>query len=164
MKPRTLTNSAMMGILLLSSTQADTITTLDHLSVNGVLTKMSDGMITLEARYASDPEKRMIRMIPMSSVESIEFNSTAFNPGAPPKAYGLGPGNSGTPSPGSPKEPIVTDAVELRGAKGERQPCKVISIDENVVHCEAASSAKDKVKPSQFARRIVLRVLVGGGK
>ena len=104
-------------------------------------------------------------MILMSTVASIEFNSTAFNPGAPPKAYGLGPGNSRTPRPAPPKEPIVTDAVELRGANGERQPCKVI--EHRREHRSLRSSIwrdGDKDKPSQFARRIVLRVLVGGGR
>ena len=161
MKLRILTNSVVLGLLMLPSSHGDTVTTLDHLSVNGVLTKMSEGKITLGARYAAGPKTLMI---PMNTVESIEFNSTAFNPGAPPKAYGLGPGNSRTPRPAPPKEPIVTDAVELRGANGERQPCKVISIDENIVHCEPASGATDKNKPGQFARRIVLRILVGGGR
>jgi hypothetical protein len=158
---RMLRNSVGLGLLMFPSSYGDTVTTFDHLSVNGVLTNMSDGTITLEARYASGLK---ILMIPMSTVESIEFNSTAFNPGAPPKPYGLGPGNSSTPQPQPPKQPIVRDAIVLRGANGERQPCKVLSIDENIVHCEAASGETDKGKPSQFARRIVLRILVGGGR
>jgi hypothetical protein len=35
-------------------------------------------------------------------------------------------------------QPRVTDAIELRGGNGEHQPCKVVMIDENLVHCEAA--------------------------
>src|ERR1035438_3575933 len=113
-------NSVVLGLLTLPSSYGDTVTTLDHLSVNGVLTKMSEGTITLEARYAAGPKTLMI---PMSTVETIEFNSTAFNPGPPPKPYGLGPGNSRTPRPVPPKEPIVADAIVVRGARGERQPC-----------------------------------------
>lgn len=154
-------NSVILGLLMLRSSHGDTVTKLDHLSVNGILTKMSEGTITLEARYGSRPKTLIV---PMSAVEIIEFNSTAFNPGAPPKAYGLGPGISHTPPPAPPKEHIVTDAVELRGAKGEREPCKVTSIDESIVHCEASSGTKGKGKPSEYARWIVLRIVVGGGR
>ena len=153
-------NSVVVGLLMLPSSYGDTVTTRDHLSVNGVLTQMSEGTITLAARYATGSKTLMI---PMSQVESIEFNSTAFNPGAPSKAPGLGPGNSRTPRPAPRKEAIVNDAVELRGAKGERQQCKVISIDKDIVQCEA-SGAIDRGKQSQFARRIVVRILVGGGQ
>jgi hypothetical protein len=97
----------------------------------------------------------------MSKVESIDFNSIAFNPGAPPKAYGLGPGEAASTQV-TPKQTLVTDAVELRGGGGERAPCKVVSIDENMVHCEAASGGKDKGKPSQYPRTIVLRIVVRG--
>jgi hypothetical protein len=158
MKTTLLKNTAVLGLLTAASGWADSVTTLDHLSVNGVLTKMSGGTITLEARYAFGPKTLTI---PVSTVEAIEFNSVAFNPGAPPKAYGLGPGVS--PGAPAPKPPVATDAVELRGSNGERQPCKVASIDEGVVHCEAASSGKDKGKPMEYPRRIVLRILVGGG-
>jgi hypothetical protein len=149
------------GLLAATLGYADTITTIDHLSVNGVLRQMTEGTITLEARFGSGPKTLNI---PMAMVESIEFNSVAFNPGAPPKAYGLGPGSSPLPRPAAPKQTVVIDAVELRGSGGERQPCKVVSIDENLVHCEAASSGKDKGKPSEYSRRIVLRILVGGAR
>ena len=145
------------GLLAATLGYADTVTTIDHLSVNGVLKKMTEGTITLEARFGSGPKTLNI---PMAMVESIEFNSVAFNPGAPPQAYGLGPGASPAPRPAAPKQTVVTDAVELRGSGGERQPCKLISIDENLVHCEA----KDKGKPSEYSRRIVLRILVGGAR
>ena len=154
-------NAAALGLLMLASGYADSVTTLDHLSVNGVLTKMAGGTITLEARYAAGPKTLTI---PMSAVETIEFNSVAFNPGAPPKAYGLGPGESPTQRAPAPKPDVAADAVELRGGNGERQPCKVASIDEGVVHCEAAASGKDKGKPVEYPRRTVLRILVGGGR
>ena len=99
----------------------------------------------------------------MAMVESIEFNSVAFNPGAPPQAYGLGPGVSPA-RPAAPKQTVVNDAIELRGSGGERQPCKVINIDENLVRCEVASGGKDKGKPTEYSRRVVLRILVGGSR
>jgi hypothetical protein len=157
-KPR---SAAVVGLLTLASGYADTVTTLDHLSVNGVLSQMSGGTITLEARYSSGPRTRTILM---STVETIEFNSTAFNPPAPSKAPGVGPGVPTAPRPALPKQPVVTDAVELRGGSGERQPCKVVSIDENLVHCEPASSGKDKGKAIEYPRRNVLRILVGGSR
>jgi hypothetical protein len=151
----------VLSLLAASLGYADTVTTIDHLSVNGILTKMTERTITLEARFVSGPKTLNI---PMGAVESIEFNSVAFNPGAPPQAYGLGPGVLPVPSPAAPKQTLVTDAVELRGSGGERQPCKVVLIDENLVHCEAESSGKDIGKPREYSRRIVLRILVGGGR
>jgi hypothetical protein len=161
MKVTVIRNATALGFLMLGCGYADSVTTLDHLSVNGVLTKMAGGTITLEARYAAGPKTLTI---PMSAVETIEFNSVAFNPGAPPKAYGLGPGESPAQRAPAPKPAVVADAVELRGGNGERQPCKVASIDEGVVHCEAAASGKDKGKPVEYPRRTVLRILVGGGR
>lgn len=161
MKLTILNKAVVLSISALVPGYADTVTTLDHLSVNGVLTRMADGMLTLEARYASGLKTLMI---PTSRVEAIEFNSTAFNPGAPPKAYGLGPGVSPGPHSAPPKQAVVTDAIELRGGNGEYQPCKVVSIDENVVHCEAPSGGKEKGRPSEYRRRLVLRVLFGGGR
>jgi hypothetical protein len=152
--------ATILGLLALASGYADTVTTTDHLSVNGVLTKMSEGTITLTARFASGPKTLAI---PISDVESIEFNSVAFNPGAPPKAYGLGPGVS--PSGATPpKQRVVTDGIELRGGRGERQPCKVTSIDDNTVQCEATPGSKDKGRPTDYSRKIVLRILIGGGR
>jgi hypothetical protein len=160
MKLTIVTNAAALSLLTLAAVSADTVTTADHLSVNGVLSRMAQGTITIEARYASGPKTLMI---PMSMVESIEFNSIAFNPGAPPKAYGLGPGGGGGGgSQSASKQAVATDAVELRGSSGERQLCKVASIDEGIVHCEAVAGAKGK--PAEYPRRIVLRILVGGGR
>lgn len=161
MRSRIVGNSTLLlGLLTLTLSYGDTITTLDHLSVNGLLKRMSDGTITLEARYASGSKTLMI---PISRVETIEFNSTGFNPGAPPKVYGLGPGVSSTPRLSPPQQSVVADTIELRGAGGERQPCKVVSIDDNSVHCDVSSTPKDK-KPSEYARRIVLRILVRRGR
>lgn len=155
----TLWHAAVLGLLTLAPGYADSVTTTDHLTVNGVLSKMAQGTITLEARYASGTKTLMI---PMSMVASIEFNATAFNPGAPPKAYGLGPGDSTAERPAPPKQAVAADAIELRGASGERQACKVSSIDEGSVHCEAASVSKGK--RAEYPRRIVLRIVVGGGQ
>lgn len=162
MNGRLLTWVVMLALSVfgLNTVHADTVTGLDHVSVNGSLMKMANGTISLEARFASGTK---ILLIPLSTVESIEFNSIAFNPGAPPKPYGLGPGYSHSPHPEVPRQHIVNDAVELRGAKGERQPCKVVSIDQDVVHCDSSQSPTQIGPQNQFARRLVLRILVGGG-
>lgn len=151
----------VLSVLAGTSGYADTITRIDHSSVNGVLAKLSEGAITLEARYTAGPKTLNILL---SSVESIEFNSVAFNPGPPPTAPGLGPGTSPVPRPASTAQSTFSDAVELRGGNGAHQSCKVVSIDENMVHCEAVSGENPKGKLREYPRRIVLRILVGGGR
>ena len=160
MRSTTIASITVACILSLASAYADTVTTADHLSINGSLADMKNGLIRLDALYSSGPKTLTI---PLKAVETIEFNSIAFNPGAPPKASGLGPGVT-TTSVLAPKQATHADVLELRGGAGERQPCTVVSIDEAVVHCEPAPALKGTKKPIEYSRRIVLRILVGGGR
>jgi hypothetical protein len=140
----------VLGLFTCALAYSDTVTTTDHLSVNGSLTKLSAGTITLEARFASGPKTLTI---PMSKVDSIEFNSVGFNPGAPPKAFGLGPGVESSPRPAA-GPAAEKDVVVLRG--NNRKTCKLVSIDDTAVHCEG--------ERNDYSRKIVLRVSVGAGR
>jgi hypothetical protein len=158
MKLSGIAKSAFIACLTATPCFADSITTIDHLTVNGILTAMSEGKITLEAHYASGTKTLTI---PLNNVETIEFNSVAFNPGPPPKALGLGPGTATATHLASPPQPAASDTLEIRGSNGQRQPCRLISIDADRVYCETPTVGKKKDKPNEFPRRIVLRVLVG---
>jgi len=92
MKPTILRNVAALCLMVLGRGYADTVTVFTktgHASINGHLVKMAEGTITLEAGYASG---MVTRVIPLSTVESIEFNSTTFNSGPPSKGSGSRPG------------------------------------------------------------------------
>jgi len=157
-------HAAVATLVVLTATigYSDTVTTTDHMSVNGILVKLSAGTITLKAQFRSGPTTLLI---PLSAVEIIEFNSVAFNPGPPPRAFGIGPGSSSSPAGVSQKPRTITDGIELRGSNGERQTCKVISIDESVVQCSGTSSASNNSgRPREYRRKIVARILVGDGQ
>jgi hypothetical protein len=134
---------AALGFSLL---HADTITTRDHSGVNGSLIKMAGDEMTIIARYASGEKTLTIKR---TDAEVIEFNGTTFNSGAPPRAFGIGPPLQPASAPASAPEPA--DTIILRGA--QRRACKLIGIDERLVHCVG--------KDGDYPRRIVLRILVG---
>jgi hypothetical protein len=124
---------------------SDTVTTTDHLSLNGSVKKMSDGIITLEARFNSGTRTIAVKI---AAVDTIEFNATTFNPGAPPNVLGIGPpreGNSAAP------ETTAKDTIVLRG--NERRDCQLVSIDADSVYC--------KGEHTPYSRRVVLRIVVG---
>lgn len=127
----------------------DTVTKTDHLSLNGSLTNMTDGVITLEAEFPSDNKTPLVKTLRISihEIESIEFNDTTFNSGAPRKALGL------TPPPAPSKQPAVApDQLFLRGNR--RQECRLIGIDQESVHCAG--------KDGDYLRKITVRIQVGG--
>ncbi|HTP35544.1 MAG TPA: hypothetical protein VMJ75_25375 [Candidatus Acidoferrales bacterium] len=142
--------SALVLLFACASAYSDTVTTTGHLRVNGSLTGLSDGIITLEARFDSGPKTLTI---PLNKVDTIEFNSVGFNPGAPPKAFGIGPGVGPAPRPSS-APAAEKDIVVLRG--NNRKTCKLVGIDDTAVHCEG--------EKNDYSRKIVLRVLVGAGR
>jgi hypothetical protein len=139
----------MRRILLIlcaaAAAHADTITTTDHLSVNGNLKQMSGGVITFDASYGSGTRTLSIQL---SAVDAIGFNSTTFNPGNPPKVLEIGPPKG---SPRSPQEAAAMDTIVLRG--NQRKDCMLLSIDAATVHCAG--------KSGDYDRRTVLRILVG---
>jgi hypothetical protein len=142
--------AALLTLMAAVAAYPDTVTTTDHLSLNGTLTKMSDRTVTLEAKFSAGPKTLQI---PMGMIDSIEFNSIAFNPGAPPKTFGLGPGTGPAPKQ-TPAQAAEKDVVVLRG--NQRKACKLVSVDEAVVRCEG--------KGNEYSRKIVLRVLIGAGR
>jgi hypothetical protein len=147
----TVWRSVFLAVLLSALARPDTVTKIDHSSVNGSLTKMSGDVITWEARYPGGPQTQQIAM---SEVASIEFNDTTFNPGAPPAPLGIAPpkpqkGKSATTTRARPQT-VSPDTLILRG--GMRKSCQVTTIDQQFVHCAG--------KGLDFPRATTLLVLV----
>jgi len=106
---------------------------------------MSNGVLTIKARF---PSKEKEVWIPVKDVQTIEFNLLMSNPGSPPKILGIGPpADQNSPQ----KVPPVGSVIVLRG--GERQPCDLVSIDAERVHCNANDKTHD--------RSAVLRIVLG---
>jgi hypothetical protein len=146
---RSLWRAVLLGLLAGATVWPDTVTTTDQLSVNGSLVRLKDGVIALEARFNSGTRTVQVQI---TAVESIEFNATTFNPGAPPKVLGIGPPRGGaTAHP----EAIAKDIIVLRG--GERDDCKLLSIDADAVYCGGKH-------PKTHRRMTVLRIRVGAAK
>jgi len=132
-----------LALVTCGAARPDTITTKDSLSINGSLTEMSNGVVKIKARF---PSAKKEVWIPVTDIQSIEFNLLTFNPGAPPKIMGFGgPGNQVAPQGAPPARGVIV----LRG--GTRQPCILAGIDEDLVHC----SPKD----AGYARGAVLRIV-----
>jgi hypothetical protein len=138
----------MLILYLTAFAFADTITKTDNLSVNGSLTNMSEGVITLEAEFPSSGKTPLIKTlhIPIRDVESIDFNDTTFNPAAPQKSLGI------TPPPANPKQTpgATVYQVVLRG--GIVKDCKLVGIDQEFVRCAG--------KDTDQMRRITLTIQV----
>jgi hypothetical protein len=129
---------------------SDTITTKDHLSVSGSLVGMAGGVITLNARFSSGTKSLQF---PIDSVQTIDFNSMTYNPGAPPKVLGVGPAQRrGT----VPAEVIPEDMIVLRG--DDRRACKLLSIDADRVYCDPKDN---KSGSGSYGRSVVLRIQLG---
>ena len=136
----------LLFVALTATARADTITAKDHVSMNGTVKELSGGVISFEARFSSG--SKLLR-VELRAVESIEFNATSFNPGAPPRSPGFGPPLDSQAN--NVKDSAVTATIVLRG--GQRRPCELISIDQSQVHCAG--------KDGDYNRAIVLRVLIG---
>jgi hypothetical protein len=131
-----------LSFLGFSPVWADTITTRDHVSVNGSLIKMTDDQLTIMARYRTGNKTLSIKI---TDAEIIEFNNTTFNSGAPPKELGIGPPLDSGPVPAHQR--TASDTIFLRGS---HKACKLIGIDTQFVHCAG--------KDGEYPRRIVLRI------
>jgi hypothetical protein len=138
--------SMALLIIACSVLHADMIRKRDGASVNGKLTKMTNGEIEFVARYDSGEKTFTIKK---ADVEIIEFNGTTSKSGPPPKAIGLGPPLAGhKPPPSSPETP---DTIVL--ARGQqRRSCELNGIDEQWVHC--------KGKDGDYPRNLVLRIVL----
>lgn len=140
-------DTILLAMLTCKSALPDTIVTTENLSVNGSIIGMSNGILTIKARFSSKEQARE-RWIPVRDIQTIEFNSLTFNAGAPPKILGFGPpSDQNAPQ----KEPPAGDVIVLRG--GTRQPCNLVGIDANRVHCN--------VNDTGFGRNAVLRIVLG---
>jgi hypothetical protein len=153
-------SAVVLSIISAAFVRADSVTWIDRKSaktltdrtLNGRI-KIAEGKLTLDARFASGS---VPYEIPMSDVRRVEITNVFFNPGAPPKASALAEGPK-VPSPVTASS-LVTNAVELRGGNGDLQPCRVLTIDETTVRCEAEA----KAKPIEYPRSRVLRIIVRG--
>ena len=126
----------VFALLGCGSARPDTITTKDNLSINGSLLEMSNGLLTIKARFSS--KEKEVR-VPVNDIQSIEFNLLTSNPGAPPKILGIGPPADQNALQG---EPPFGGVIVLRG--GERQPCDLVSIDAERVHCNPNDKTHDR--------------------
>jgi hypothetical protein len=125
---------------------ADTVTTTDNLSVYGTIKNITLATITVEGVFQQETKTYVIAR---EKVTRIDLNSTTYNPGAPPKTLGLGPGD-GKKAPSA--QAFPDDTIVLRGNASE--PCKLVAIDESSVHCEQAV----------YPRSRALYILVGHGQ
>ncbi|MGD0778853.1 MAG: hypothetical protein ABSC05_39255 [Candidatus Solibacter sp.] len=150
-----------IGLLGAALALADSVTWIDRTSngtptdrtLKGVIEEMSEGKLKLEARFTEG--RKMKYEIPIDQVRRIEFNPQFVNPPAPSQVSALG---GGPKAPPPAKRALVAYAVELRGSGGELEPCKVMSIDEKTIRCEA----QGKSNPKEYPRSLVLRILVRG--
>ena len=147
MNKATLGAAVLVGLTVIP-TWADTVTMTDHLSVNGKLTGMSDGVIKMLVQFKTDtglskPESKDIQI---RDVESIEFNNTVVNLGAPPRSFGI------TPPPPSAKQAPTNDELILRG--GQRITCKLVRIDTDKIHCAGERDGHSRA----ITRRIMVSV------
>jgi hypothetical protein len=132
-------------LLVCRSARPDTITITEGSSVNGSILGVANGVVKIQSRF---PSKTKEIWIPLKNIQNIEFNSQTFNPGAPPEIQGFGP--AGTQD-NQPKSNRTGEVIVFRG--GERQPCNLVDIDADAVHC----GPHDTVYP----RNKVLRVVFG---
>ena len=135
----------MMSVLFAArGTFADTLTLNDHRSFNGTVSKLSDGVIVLEARFSTNIRTLSFNL---TDVGTIEFNATIFNFGAPSKVPGLGPSRV---NKAVPEQPLLRDVIVLRS--GQRPECQLTAIDNEIIHCG---------NRTEYPRRLVLRILLG---
>jgi hypothetical protein len=111
---------------------------------------MANGVLTLNARFTTGPKTLEI---PITLIQTIEFNSLIVNPHAPPKILGIGPDKSqGDIS----SQADTSDLIVLRG--DDRRECKLLSIDADRIHCDVKDN---KGSSNSFGRGVVLRIQVG---
>jgi hypothetical protein len=129
-------------LVVCRSARPDTIITTDGSSVNGSILGVANGVVKIQSRF---PSKTKEIWVPLKNVQSIEFNSQTFNPGAPPEIQGFGPGGPQD----SQKSNRTGEVIVLRG--GERQPCNLVDLDADAVHC----GPRDTFYPRSKVLRIV---------
>jgi hypothetical protein len=132
-------------LLVCRSARPDTIITTDGSSVNGSILGVANDVVKIQSRF---PSKTKEIWVPLKDIQSLEFNSQTFNPGAPPKIQGFGPAST---QDSQQKSNRTGEVIVLRG--GERQPCNLVDIDADAVHCGPHDTF--------YPRNKVLRVVFG---
>jgi hypothetical protein len=133
---------AAIGVFAASPGCCDTITTVDNLSVHGIIREVTDTTITLEGTFEAGTKSYTT---PRDRVVRIDLNSTVYNPGAPPRTLGLGPDKGKQATVAA----LPRDTIVLKGSTSK--PCKLLAIDASAVRCEG----------SNYPRFVVLSVLIG---
>lgn len=120
--------------LLLCSlgSQADTITSRDSRMWNGQLQQLQNGVLTLVASF---PRGKVSLQFGPNTLRTIEFNSTAYNPGVAPTLTKVTGG-------------ALSGTIYLRDKSGHK--CDNITINAQTVSCSAGSW------PRANALRIIL--------
>jgi hypothetical protein len=143
--------AGLAALLLAYPAGADTLTMNDHRSINGAVVEMAAGVILFQVGFlvrgsvvTSDAR------VPVGSLESIEFNSTLVNEGAPDRVPGIGPPSVAKSSSAIPQAP--PDTIVLRS--GEFRVCRLVRIDKAIIKCEDGPA-------NEYPRAIVMRILVG---
>jgi hypothetical protein len=126
---------AAVTLLLSVSANCDMVTTIDNVSLYGVIEEVTATSITVESSFSSGNKSYII---PREKVTRIDLNYTTYNPGAPPKTMGLGPGDGQGPQA---RAAPPADTIVLRGS--DQEPCKLVSIDASVIHCKERDYSRD---------------------
>jgi hypothetical protein len=130
-----------LALLICNSARSDTITLNDNESINGSILGMSDGVLKLSARF---PSGEKLGQIPISNIQSIEFNKLTYNTTAPSKVMGFGPAH-----------PVAMGVtIVLKGGE-KRETCILATIDADSVHCKSKDVPQ---KDASYDRTDVLRI------
>ena len=121
------TKILFLALLTSAFSRADSVTWIDRTStgsitdrtLNGRLIKISEGTLSLEARFGSGPKTYEI---PIESGKTHRVLQCLFQSGRAPRVSALAEGPK-APST-SPKRPLVAYAIELRGSGGELDACQ----------------------------------------
>jgi hypothetical protein len=136
------TNIVRIGVIALAglTAEADTVTTLDSRSWNGVVTSVQGGVLNLQADFPNNPKHPL--QFGASYIRSIEFNPTTYNPGDIPTM----------PQQQKGGQLFWTIYLQpIRGQKPQEAPtCQDISVDPETVGCDG----------TMYPRKRVVRILI----
>jgi hypothetical protein len=170
------TSMLTVAVFVISGwSQADTITLQNHAVLNGFVTYASD-TFSIEASYPSQGTTPVVKTydIPRLYVDTVEFNSTTMNPGAPPKRFidmypqltatGIQENGPMTSSSGSQRTTVAKDEQSslsmpkdtIRLLNGTEKHGQLISVTSNELVFEDTSA------PDSVQRRQVLSIVLGG--
>jgi hypothetical protein len=137
--------------LAVSLAKADTITTRDSRTWNGNGTSMQSGKLTLSATF---PNGSVQLTFGANSIRAIEFNSSAYNPGAQP---------GGTLYAAQPKSPKLPGTIYLQRKQAPLACDDIITTaNQDYVSCTGQSAAKKGALETKNVQKTdVVRIVVG---